>query len=67
LGNIRTYQLKIFDRWGQKIFDTADFTESWEGKFGGMAQPSRVYVWLCHYQFEGETEQSKTGTVFLLR
>jgi len=30
-------------------------------------QVSGVYVWLCHYQFEGETEKSKSGTVLLLR
>jgi gliding motility-associated-like protein len=67
LGNIRTYQLQIFNRWGQKVFESADFTKGWEGKIGGMMQVSAVYVWLCHYQFEGETEKSKSGTVFLLR
>ncbi|HEY2649247.1 MAG TPA: gliding motility-associated C-terminal domain-containing protein, partial [Puia sp.] len=67
LGNLRTYQLQIFNRWGQKVFESTDFTAGWEGKSNGMMQISGVYVWLCHYQLDGETEKSNSGTVFLLR
>ena len=56
-----------FSTGGVEIFDSADFTKGWDGKVGGMMQVSAVYVWLCHYQFEGETENSKSGTVLLLR
>ncbi len=67
LGELTKYQLEIFNRWGQKVFESSDFTKGWEGKLGGTIQVSGVYVWLCHYQFEGEPEKTQNGTVFLLR
>jgi gliding motility-associated-like protein len=66
-GNIKTFEFIIYNRWGQTIFRTTDRFKGWDGKLAGMEQRSDVYIWTCRYQFEGEAEQIKRGTVTLIR
>lgn len=39
------YQLLIFDRWGEVIFQTSDRYERWKGTCRGRQVKSDVYVW----------------------
>ncbi|MDZ7740436.1 MAG: gliding motility-associated C-terminal domain-containing protein [Bacteroidota bacterium] len=62
----------VFDRWGQKIFETNDKDEGWDGKIKGEPAPEGVYVWLVNYEVftddspDGKVE-TKKGTVTLVR
>lgn len=42
-----TYVLRIFDRWGEQIFHTAEWNLGWNGKKGGVGNIVKddVYVW----------------------
>lgn len=45
---IEKYEMLIFDRWGEKIFETTDFENGWDGKYQGKGDklcPSDVYVY----------------------
>jgi gliding motility-associated-like protein len=45
---IVTYELNIFDRWGERIFTTRNFAEGWAGNYQGRndeSVPLGVYVW----------------------
>jgi len=66
-GNLTTYRLQIFNRWGQKVFESEDYTKGWEGTLSNMMQISGTYAWICHYQFAGESEKTETGTLILIR
>ncbi len=66
-GTLTRYQLQIFNRWGQKVFESEDYTKSWDGSLGNMSQVSGAYVWICHYQFTSEPEKTESGTLVLLR
>jgi gliding motility-associated-like protein len=72
------YLLTIFNRWGQRIFETANPSEGWDGRYKGFYAPPGVYVY--HIQFsikEGSVNNpnqegtafpfEKAGTVVLLR
>lgn len=58
---------EIYNRWGQKIFETNDINKGWDGFFNGSAQPNGVYI----YQINATTREGKrfqkTGNVTLLR
>lgn len=43
------YQLQIFNRWGELIFNSLDPEESWDGSFEGKPAPMDLYV----YRFSG--------------
>lgn len=36
--------MRIYDRWGNKVFETSDLTQGWDGTFNGKALNTGVYV-----------------------
>jgi gliding motility-associated-like protein len=64
------YELIIFNRWGEKLFSTNDFTHYWDGNYLGEPVPESVYFWILTYRSQVSTlKQSKTlsGTLTVLR
>lgn len=62
-----TYQLFVYNRWGEEIFYTNDIDHSWDGNFKGKAVPDEVYVWkIVLYDQLGESHTYR-GRVTLLR
>ena len=59
------FHLMIYNRWGQKLFDTTDETAGWDGYYNGQLQSAGTYVWYCEYQEAGILKQLK-GTVVLV-
>ena len=48
---IDEYNFMVFNRWGQKIFETNNPTAGWDGTFGGQDSPIGVYVYVLAYRF----------------
>lgn len=44
-ANIDLREFSIFDRWGNKVFSTADKGIGWNGTFNGKKQNSGVYIY----------------------
>lgn len=67
--DIKFYELRIFTRWGQMIFETTDPTMGWNGKFEGELVPQDVYVWIADYKTSctGHDIQHKMSHVFVFR
>jgi gliding motility-associated-like protein len=65
--NVEKYELKIFNRWGELLFESNDITHKWDGTHNGSAVPVGVYVY-TFFAIEMTTRRniSKTGTVTLL-
>ncbi len=62
-----TYSLAIFDRWGQKVFETTDINKAWKGKKNNDALPAGLYVYIAKLvQPNGRVEEKK-GEVMLIR
>ncbi len=57
----------VYNRLGQKIFETTDWTKKWNGKFNGNPQDPGTYVWLLQYTLleTGERFNLKGSTVLL--
>ena len=45
--------LKIFNRWGNLVFQTNNPEETWDGTSKGTVSPEGVYAWVFEYQFYG--------------
>lgn len=63
---LQDYDLSVFNRWGQKVFETRDQRQGWDGTFNGMLQDSGGYVWYCSFKNSTNTSYMK-GTVILVR
>ncbi|MGB3546497.1 MAG: choice-of-anchor L domain-containing protein [Saprospiraceae bacterium] len=65
-GNVRDFTLIVYNRWGQKVFETNDPLEVWTGERDGTAQPADVYLYRAMFNQNGQMVE-KTGEVTLLR
>ncbi len=61
-------QFKIFNKYGQELFSTKDWTNKWDGTYKNSKQPFGTYVWFLQYTNTdtGETIVKK-GTTVLIR
>jgi gliding motility-associated-like protein len=66
-GNIKKYDLIIYNRWGNIVYRTKDPDKGWDGTFKGNEPPTQVFVWICSYQLDGEPAKVEKGTVTLIR
>ena len=66
-GIVKSYDFTVYNRFGQTVFKNNDVTRGWDGTFEGLKLDSDVYVWVCSYQFEGQTTEVKKGAVSLIR
>ncbi|MEZ4883209.1 MAG: gliding motility-associated C-terminal domain-containing protein [Chitinophagales bacterium] len=66
-GQLETYQLFIFNRWGEKVFESEDITEGWNGTFKDELQPIGVYAYVIRYQFAGQNTKQQAGNVTIIR
>jgi gliding motility-associated-like protein len=58
---------KIFNRWGQLIFQTNNRLQGWDGTFKGKLQAMDVYVYTLDVEFTDGKKLRKTGDITLLR
>lgn len=64
---LEKYHLTVYNRWGQKVFETYDITNGWDGKFKGVPANRDVFIWSCRYNFFGKLPKDEKGKVILLR
>ena len=58
---------KIYNRWGQVVFQTADYKQGWDGTFKGAVQAMDVYTYTLDVEFTDGKKIRKTGDISLLR
>lgn len=44
------FNLKIFNRWGEILFETYDLNEGWDGTYGGILVEDGVYIWSIEFK-----------------
>jgi gliding motility-associated-like protein len=66
-GTASLKNFTIYNRWGNKVFETVDINEGWDGKFNGEPQPMGVYIYVLEaYNASGERIQQQ-GNITLVR
>ncbi|SFD11560.1 gliding motility-associated C-terminal domain-containing protein [Chitinophaga sp. CF118] len=64
---IAKFNMKVYNRWGQLMFETNSPSIGWDGTFKGNLQPMDVYAFVINLEFSDGTTASKNGSVTLLR
>lgn len=66
-GAYKSAIFRIYNNWGQVIFESNASSIGWDGKFKGKLQPEGVYVWtIDSTDFEGTTYKN-SGNITLVR
>jgi len=60
-------EFKIFNRWGQCVFETDDLHQGWDGTFKGMKQDMDTYAYTVKAITFGNKTLTKNGLINLLR
>lgn len=63
-----SYEMMIYDRWGNVLFRTADVTKGWDGTFKGTVSANDVYIYKIKcITSNGGVRKEKTGHVTLIK
>ena len=62
IDDVLTFNMQIFNRWGELMYETNDEQKSWDGQFNSSFVPQGVYVYLIsitdiydkEYHFKGD-------------
>ena len=58
---------RIFDRWGNLVFQSNDINKAWDGNFKGQPMPIDVYVWVLNAENYFGKKIELSGNVTLIK
>jgi gliding motility-associated-like protein len=69
--DIQSLRLRIYDRWGELIFESAALDAAWDGVFRGKPADPGVYIWVAdieEFRADGALFRSiESGNLTLIR
>ena len=66
-SGIIDYKLEIFNKWGEKLFESTDYRVGWDGYYQGELMPQDVYVWKVEVKFSNGEVVERMGDITLIR
>jgi gliding motility-associated-like protein len=66
-GPFNSLHFKIYDQWGQVVFETNDPALGWDGKYKSVDQPIGTYVYTVEAETVDGESYRKNGEVTLIR
>ncbi len=66
-GLKQLFYFRIYNRWGQVVFETKDLLRGWDGRINGQTPETGVYVWIIKGVNYLNNVVGRKGTVTLIR
>lgn len=66
-GIAKLSYFRIFNRWGEVVFQTTNIDETWDGKYNGIPQPMGTYIYAVEAYTYRAKRFYKQGNIFLIR
>jgi gliding motility-associated-like protein len=64
--NYKSFNLKIYNRWGEKLFESTSAKSMWDGTFNGSRCPEGVYIYILNV--EGNKDNYfRSGNVSIIK
>jgi len=57
----------VFNRWGEKIFESVDVNHGWDGTYKGKKCMPGVYTYMANVTFSNLQQVVQAGTITLVR
>ncbi|MES1197742.1 MAG: gliding motility-associated C-terminal domain-containing protein, partial [Chitinophagaceae bacterium] len=64
---VTNYHMQIFNRWGERVFETRNHYQGWDGMLASVLQPPDVYVYLIVFIGPDGINYKRSGTLALIR
>ncbi len=65
--NIAKSKMQIYNRWGEKVFESTDHKIGWDGKYKGKLCPNDYYVYYVSYKGKKTPMRYIKGYVYIIR
>ncbi len=68
--DLLSYEMTVFNRWGEEVFRTNDFYERWQGRYNnnkGDYVPQGVYAWIVTLKDKWGKDHSFSGYVTVFK
>jgi gliding motility-associated-like protein len=65
--NIKWIDLKIYNRWGELLYQTNDVDFEWDGSYKGIDVMDGIYVWKLSYTTTSGIEDKLVGHIGIIR
>ena len=66
-NNIKELYFAVYDRWGEKVFESTDKNNAWDGTYKGNTLNGAVFVYYCFGKYNDGAEFKQKGDVSLIR
>jgi gliding motility-associated-like protein len=66
-GSVKKFNMRIFDRWGEEIFNSYNIHEGWDGDYRSIEAKQDVYTYRVEATFVNGKYEEVIGQVNLLR
>jgi len=66
-GEATLNSFRVYNRWGNKVFETKNIDEGWDGRYNGVPQPFGVYVFIVEAVTKAGKQFRRVGNVTLIR
>ena len=57
----------IYNRYGEKVFETSDITEGWDGTYRGKPENIGVFAYYIEYEYANGDKGALKGNVTLVK
>lgn len=64
---ISSLKFLVFDRWGNKVFETHNINQGWDGTYNGSPMNMGTYIWYLSATALNGSSIKKKGAVMLMR
>lgn len=70
-SDIEVVFFRVYDRWGELLFDRGGFRADegvgWDGTFGGQEMPTGLYIWYAEVEYENGRRELFQGESQMIR
>ncbi|MDG2226525.1 MAG: gliding motility-associated C-terminal domain-containing protein [Flavobacteriales bacterium] len=66
-SGIESFTLMIYNRYGEKVFETNDLANGWDGTYKGELQNTGVFAYYLEYEYVNGDKNSLKGNITLVK
>ncbi len=64
---VKTYHMQVYTRWGEKVFDSENKKQDWDGNYINESKGQEVYIWQVTYTGWDRSTHYQKGTVTVIK
>lgn len=64
---VKTYQILVFNRWGEKVYDSEDKHAQWNAVYKNTNPSDNVFIWIAYYTGWDERKYTQKGNVTVVK